>query len=125
MLSNSPGYVGFETAPFKLTQEYIDILGGHQGEPFMRFKSLLVKSFLALRKHADHIILMVEMMGKDSRLPCFYSGEAAVQHLKERFQLSFTESQVTDFIERLIASSSLNMFTRLYDTFQYYSNGIL
>lgn len=125
MLSNSPGYVGFESAPFKLTIEYIELLGGINSELFLEFKALLLKSFMALRKHSENIIMMVEMMVKDSRLACFYSGEAAIQHLRERFQLGLTDIQVSEFIDRLITSSSFNMFTRLYDTFQYYSNGIL
>jgi phosphatidylinositol kinase/protein kinase (PI-3 family) len=125
MLSNSPGYVGFETAPFKLTMEYIELLGGMTSDLFLEFKSLLLRAFIALRKHSDNIILMIEMMMKDSKLPCFYSGEAAIQHLRERFQLGLTESQLSDMVDRMVASSSCNMFTRLYDTFQYYSNGIL
>ncbi|CAG8556963.1 5073_t:CDS:10 [Funneliformis mosseae] len=125
MLSNSPGSVGFELAPFKLSQEYLDILGGIASEKFAEFKSLLKQSFIALRKHADNFVLLVEMMSNDSKLPCFISGELTVAHLKERFQLSLTEPQFEEYVERLIMSSCCNVFTRLYDTFQYYSNGIL
>ena len=125
MLSNSPGYVGFETAPFKLNQEYLEILGGPDGEKTKEFKELMVKGFLALRKHADRIISMIEMMHKDSKLPCFYSGESALSSLRDRFQLSLTEQQATDFVDKLISTSLANVFTKLYDTFQYYSNGIL
>ena len=32
MLSNSPGGVAFETSPFKLTQEFLDIMDGEQSE---------------------------------------------------------------------------------------------
>ncbi|CAG8492708.1 32992_t:CDS:2 [Racocetra persica] len=123
MLSNSPGSVGFELAPFKLSQEYLDILGGVTSEKFAEFKSLLKQAFLELRKHADNFILLVEMMSKDSKLPCFLAGSAA--HLHDRFQLSLTEPQFDEFVEKLIMSSCCNVFTRLYDTFQYYSNGIL
>ncbi|CAI2175619.1 14585_t:CDS:2 [Funneliformis geosporum] len=125
MLSNSPGSVGFELAPFKLSQEYLDILGGIASEKFAEFKTLLKQSFIALRKHADNFVLLVEMMSKDSKLPCFISGDLTVAHLKERFQLSLTEPQFEEYVERLIMSSCCNVFTRLYDTFQYYSNGIL
>src|SRR4051812_49147065 len=64
MLSNSPGSVGFELAPFKLSQEYLDILGGLNSEKFLEFKSLLKKAFIVLRKHADNIVSLVEMMSK-------------------------------------------------------------
>jgi phosphatidylinositol 4-kinase len=45
MLSNSPGSVGFEAAPFKLTQEYIDVLGGVGSPDFEDFKKLCKQAF--------------------------------------------------------------------------------
>jgi len=45
MLSNSPGSVGFEAAPFKLTYEYVDVLGGVQSEDFADFKTLCKQAF--------------------------------------------------------------------------------
>ncbi|RKP09988.1 kinase-like domain-containing protein, partial [Thamnocephalis sphaerospora] len=64
MLSNSPGSVGFEMAPFKLPQEYLDILGGVDSEKFREFKQLLKKAFLAVRKSAENLVLLIEMMQK-------------------------------------------------------------
>lgn len=46
MLSNSPGSVGFEAAPFKLTYEYIELLGGVEGEAFKKFVELFPTSRL-------------------------------------------------------------------------------
>ncbi|CAG8475981.1 585_t:CDS:10 [Diversispora eburnea] len=125
MLSNSPGSVGFELAPFKLSQEYLDILGGLTSEKFAEFKTLLKQAFVALRKHADNFVLLVEMMSKDSKLPCFLSGDMTHSLLKDRFLLSLTEPQFEEFVEKLIMQSCCNVFTRLYDTFQYYSNEYL
>jgi hypothetical protein len=31
---------------------------------------------------------------------------------------------VDEFVDTLIASSANNVFTRLYDSFQYYANGV-
>ena len=45
MLSNSPGSVGFEAAPFKLTQEYVDTLGGVGSEKWEEYKSLCKQAF--------------------------------------------------------------------------------
>lgn len=64
MLSNSPGSVGFELAPFKMPQEYLDILGGLESEKFAEFKRLMKEGFLAVRKHCDQIVGLVEMMEK-------------------------------------------------------------
>ncbi|KAI8983002.1 kinase-like domain-containing protein [Pilobolus umbonatus] len=127
MLSNSPGSVGCEMAPFKLPQEYIDILGGINGEKFAEYKALMKAAFLAVRKHSENILLLTEMMSKDSKLPCFQNGDLTVQQLRDRFQLQLTEPQAEEFVDKLIMSSCCNVFTRLYDTFQYYSqnNGIV
>lgn len=126
ILSNSPGSVGFEMAPFKLPQEYIDILGGVNSEKFAEYKNLTKAAFLALRKHSDNILLLTEMMCKDSKLPCFQNGgQYALSQLRDRFQLQLTDPQVEAHVEKLIMSSCCNVFTRLYDTYQYYSQGIL
>lgn len=45
MLSNSPGAVGFEAAPFKLTQEYMDVLGGVGSADYEDFKRLCKQAF--------------------------------------------------------------------------------
>ncbi|PVV00918.1 hypothetical protein BB560_004686 [Smittium megazygosporum] len=73
MLNNSPGAIGFETAPFKLTSEYVDLLTcnmGIESELFTEFKLLLKTGFLALRKHSDYFISLVQMVAKNSTMPC-------------------------------------------------------
>lgn len=45
MLSNSPGSVGFEAAPFKLTQDYVDVLGGVNSPAFEDYKTLCKQAF--------------------------------------------------------------------------------
>lgn len=45
MLSNSPGSVGFEAAPFKLTQEYIEVLGGIGSDDYEDYKKLCKQAF--------------------------------------------------------------------------------
>ncbi|KAJ1916331.1 Phosphatidylinositol 4-kinase pik1alpha (PI4-kinase)(PtdIns-4-kinase) [Tieghemiomyces parasiticus] len=127
MLTNSPGSMGFEMAPFKLSQEYLDVLGGVDSVKFTEFRDLMVKGFMALRKYAENIILLVDMMQKDSKFPCFTSssGPHATVALRDRFQMSLTEAQVNDYVDKMIISSCCSVYTRLYDTFQYYSNGIL
>ncbi|KAI9268406.1 kinase-like domain-containing protein [Helicostylum pulchrum] len=121
ILSNSPGSVGFEMAPFKLSQEYIDILGGIHSEKFAEYRALMKSAFIAVRKHSDNILLLTEMMSKDSKLPCFVNGQHALSQLRDRFQLQLTDPQVEAFVDKLIMSSCGNVFTRLYDTYQYYS----
>ncbi|ORX67818.1 kinase-like protein [Linderina pennispora] len=125
MLSNSPGSVGFEMAPFKFPMEYVDILGGRESAKFQEFRGLLVKAFLALRKYADNICLLVEMMVKDSPLPCLSGGQATVASLRDRLHLTLSDQQTEELVNGLLMSSCDNVTMRMYDSFQYYSNGIL
>ena len=125
MLSNSPGYVGFESAPFKLSQEYIELLGGLNSPEFNALKDMIFQGFLELRKHFDRIMVLLETMQAESRLPCFYSGEAALTNMRQRFHLTLTDTQLKQIVDRLVISSAFNVFTKLYDSYQYYYNGIL
>lgn len=126
MLSNSPGNMGFEAAPFKLPMEYVEIMGGLDSTGFLQFKKLFKEGFEAARKHSDSILTIVELMQRDSKLDCFMMfGEQTSQHLRERFQLGLTQAAVDAYLDRLIVSSIGSNWTRLYDSFQYYSQGVL
>lgn len=125
LLSNSPGSVGFEGAPFKLTQEYIDLLGGLDSYYFKKFKLLTKEAFKSLRRNAKCIIDMVELMQTDSSLPCFKAGENTSVLLEQRFQLHLTDEEVDSFIDNFLINKSLNSaYTRLYDQFQLLTQGI-
>ncbi|TFY82621.1 hypothetical protein EWM64_g1386 [Hericium alpestre] len=126
MLSNSPGNIGFEASPFKLPFEYVEVLGGVNGEPLREFRRLFREGFEAARKHCDRIITMVELMQKDSALPCFAAfGEQTAVQLRERFQQALTHSFVAEHVDKLIDTSLGSHWTRLYDSYQYYSQSIL
>ncbi|KAH6765455.1 phosphatidylinositol 4-OH kinase beta1 [Perilla frutescens var. hirtella] len=108
MLSNSPGGVNFESAPFKLTRELLEVMDsdaeGVPSEFFDYFKVLCIQGFLTCRKHAERIILLVEML-QDSDFPCFKGGPRTIQNLRKRFHLSLTEEQCVSLVLSLISSS--------------------
>lgn len=60
-----------------------------------------------------------------SQLPCFKSGAATVQNLKNRFHLSCTEEQLQLMVDGMVESSIHSWSTKLYDGYQYFTNGIL
>ncbi|KAI0887452.1 phosphatidylinositol 3 [Annulohypoxylon maeteangense] len=126
MLSNSPGSVGFEAAPFKLTWEYVDVLGGVDSPDFEDFKTLCKQAFQALRRSADNIVDLVSMMGLDSKMPCYSAGVTqATATLRQRFQLHLSADAAESFVETDLITKSLgSYYTRLYDTFQYRTQGI-
>ncbi|XP_042492203.1 phosphatidylinositol 4-kinase beta 1-like isoform X2 [Macadamia integrifolia] len=127
MLSNSPGGVNFESAPFKLTRELLEVMDsdaeGVPSEFFDYFKVLCIQGFLTCRKHAERIILLVEML-QDSGFPCFKGGPRTIQNLRKRFHLSLTEECVS-LVLSLISSSLDAWRTRQYDYYQRVLNGIL
>ncbi|XAO25918.1 hypothetical protein I312_104751 [Cryptococcus bacillisporus CA1280] len=126
MLSNSPGNMGFEAAPFKMLMEYVDIMGGLDSPGYAYFKKLFKEGFEAARKHSDSLITIVELMQKNSKLDCFaLFGDQTAAHLRERFQLGLTTQATDAYLERLIVTSTGSNYTKLYDTFQYYSQGVL
>ena len=71
LLGISPGGINFESAPFKLTSEYIELMGGIDSPIFNYFKTLLFLGFIELRKHIDSLMFILEIMLMDSDLPCF------------------------------------------------------
>lgn len=70
MLSNSPGNIGFEAAPFKLPPEYVEVLGGLTGEAFLEFRRLFREGFEVARKHCDRIISKLPGRSRSRVLTC-------------------------------------------------------
>ncbi|CAB3379442.1 Hypothetical predicted protein [Cloeon dipterum] len=125
ILSTSPRNLGFETSPFKLTQEFVDVMGGEESDMFRYFKLLILQGLLAARKHMDNLLILVEIMRSGSQLPCFKSGAATVQALKNRFHLTLTEEKLERLVDKMVCNSLDSLSTNLYDRYQYITNGIL
>ncbi|RSH90569.1 Phosphatidylinositol 4-kinase pik1alpha (PI4-kinase)(PtdIns-4-kinase) [Saitozyma podzolica] len=120
MLSNSPG----GTLASRL--RHSSYLWRLDSPSWVYFKKLFKEGFEAARKHSDSLITIVELMQKNSKLDCFtLFGDQTSAHFRERFALGLTTSAVDAYLERLIVTSTGSNYTRLYDTFQYYSQGVL
>ncbi|XP_019896853.1 phosphatidylinositol 4-kinase beta isoform X2 [Esox lucius] len=124
ILSSSPRNLGFETSAFKLTSEFVDVMGGLDGDMFNYYKMLMLQGLIAARKHMDKVIQIVEIMQQGSQLPCFH-GSSTIRSLKERFHMSLTEEQLQVLVEQMVDGSMRSITTKLYDGFQYLTNGIM
>ena len=128
MLSTSPGGINFESSPFKLTREYLEVMDsddtGIASEAFNYYKVLCIQGYLAVRKHAERIILLVEMMS-GSGCPCFKAGAKVMNNLRKRFNLGCTEEQCVNIMLSMISDSMDAWCTRQYDFYQRVLNGIL
>uniref|UniRef100_A0A8C8H126 Phosphatidylinositol 4-kinase beta n=1 Tax=Oncorhynchus tshawytscha TaxID=74940 RepID=A0A8C8H126_ONCTS len=124
ILSSSPRNLGFETSAFKLTSEFVDVMGGLDGDMFNYYKVLMLQGLIAARKHMEKVVQIVEIMQQGSHLPCFH-GSSTIRHLKERFHMSLTEEQLQVLVEQMVDGSMRSITTKLYDGFQYFTNGIM
>jgi phosphatidylinositol 4-kinase len=58
---NSPGSLNFESAPFKLTPEFVEVMGGTDSKLYAYFKDLVFRGFMEARKYHEKILLILEM----------------------------------------------------------------
>jgi hypothetical protein len=124
ILGQSPR-LQWESAPFKLTSEWISVMGGPNSDWHNYFSVLFLQGLLAVRKDHERLCWMIESLS-GMGIPCIQNkGADVVGAFKDRLKLSMTEDQVVAYV-RTLTQSALDAFsTRQYDQFQYYVNGIL
>lgn len=118
MLSTSPGELGFEAAPFKLSQELVDVMRDVDGPAdedasnatspstaaaasnFSYFESLCVQGFLAARRQFHRLALLLQNAKEGPELPCFVGGmnggQTVLEDFRERFVLAMTDQVRTE-----------------------------
>ncbi|KAL1499635.1 hypothetical protein AB1Y20_011834 [Prymnesium parvum] len=128
VLGRAPGGVAsLEAAvPFKLTREFVDVLGGPTSPLFTHtFPRLCTAAFRAARAHADTLLSLIEMTSLASGLPCFAAASSSpAAAVRERLALDVPDARLAEHVGRLVALSYANSMTWAYDRFQYLSNGI-
>jgi phosphatidylinositol 4-kinase len=112
--------MAFELSPFKLTPDYLALLHGH----FPLFTQLLKSAFLAVRRRVDDFCVLVELLQRESKLPCFALGEGTVLALRLRLKLELREKEAESWIDSLVERSKGSTWTRGYDFYQALVNGI-
>lgn len=90
--------------------------------PFHTAESL--RMMLVLNPSSD-TILHSDYSCAGSRLPCFGHGPSTVRQMQQRFHMSLTEEQLEVLINGMVETSMHSLTTKLYDRFQYFTNGIL
>ena len=139
--------------PFKLTREMVGVLGGPTAPLFTEtLVDLCTSALRAARAHADSLLALIEMTGYRSDMLCFASGvetplrqarraasgmagaSAPPAHasaalvraaqVRDRLMLEVPEEQLRERVEQLVSLSYNNVYTRAYDEFQRWSNGI-
>ena len=132
MLTNTPGKgINFENVPFKLTDEYVNVMDGAESTHFETFRRKLIDGFKAIQSKAEHLICLVEMMiASQQELAWFIKGrERVISELRNRLfpyngNKKMKRAEWTTYIDDLISASYNNWRTRVYDGFQRWCQGI-
>ena len=95
----APGHeFSFEKAPFKLTQDYIDVMGGLSSPCFREFKRLFVSGLETARANSQIALGLVEIMMYKSKYPCFsgtrYGGRTGIINFQNRLMLKTPDKEV-------------------------------
>lgn len=123
IFSNAPGGAfAFENSPFKITQDYMQLIGGLDSPMLEYFKILLIQGFIALRKYVDDICDIVDIMSKESTLPCF--DKFNMKEFKERFKPNLSDNERAKWVDDLLKSSINSKRTQWYDEYQKMFTGI-
>ena len=129
ILGISPGNNrGFETAPFKFTREYLEILEGEDSQVFEFFVSEFYKGFLAARKYYTHFENIISLMCVEgSSMPCFVGKKPkeVIKQFREKFYLHKPQIKCLEIVRNIIKDAMSSHRTSQYDYFQLLTNGIL
>ena len=126
LLGTSPKNLGFERAQFKLVKSYVDILDGLEGKMFKYFKSQIVKGLIETKKYYEIIATIIKIMSH-SNLACLagQNVDDLINALHKKFLFGYSNEQVEKYVDEMIYNNYENFWTKKYDQFQYWTNGIL
>ena len=127
ILGISPGgNMNFENAPFKITKDYVNLMGGVDSSIFCYFKSLFLRGLFVARKNVDIIANLIEGMGMGVPMPCFEGRnlKEIISNFKDRCFFKFSEVEIVPLVNNLFDKAVNSWRTTQYDYFQKLTNGI-
>jgi len=113
--------MGFESAPFKLSEEMVEVMGGLNSEYFRWYVELCIKGYLACRPHMESIISLAALM-MDTGLSCF--KDETPKNMRNRFSPEKSDREAAEHVKVLIRTSFSNFRTKIYDILQSAANNI-
>ncbi|ETL95689.1 hypothetical protein L917_06555 [Phytophthora nicotianae] len=120
------GMFSVEDAPFKLTKEMVDVMGGLGSHGYKHFRNCLYEGFVVLQKYHSEIAALLQTTGQHSPFPCFHGAKLArvITSLRTRLCVGLSRRDIRHRVDQLIRKSYNAWGTRQYDSFQLRSNNI-
>ena len=121
----APGkQASMETAPWKMTEEMLEVMGGEEGSRTLQFKKLCTACLVALKKHSSEILGLLEIMAYKSNFPSLQYNSRALRDLRGRLMLDVPDDELPGKVDEMFRRSARHMGTVLYDRFQLATNNI-
>ena len=75
----------------------------------------MIRGFFEIRKNLDDILVLIEILMKDSRMPCFKKPKTLLAEIRDRMSLKYNTnmSKETDYFELVdrLVKDSLNAWS--------------
>ncbi|EGZ21959.1 phosphatidylinositol 3 and 4-kinase-like protein [Phytophthora sojae] len=120
------GMFSVEDAPFKLTKEMVDVMGGLGSPGYKHFRNCLCEGFVVLQKYQSEIAALLQTTGQHSPFPCFHGAKLArvIADMRTRLCVGLSRREIRHRADHLLRKSYNAWGTRQYDSFQLRSNNI-
>jgi len=115
-----------ECSPFKLTEEYVELLDGRGSPVYEQYCQACVAAMKESHKHAAVICTMVEIVGTRSQFPCFKQThiDRVMPALQKRLFMGTPAENVEAEVRKMIHKTAGHWGSRRYDWFQNKQQGI-
>ncbi|XP_065188774.1 phosphatidylinositol 3-kinase catalytic subunit type 3-like [Sycon ciliatum] len=96
--------------PMKLNKEMVEGMGGHGSAEYHRFRRHCYQAFLTLRREANLILNLWEVMTEANIADIAQEPDKTVQKVQDKFCLDMSEEEAVKFFQQLIDDSVSALF---------------
>ncbi|KAJ1508729.1 Phosphatidylinositol (PI) 3-kinase [Coelomomyces lativittatus] len=102
--------------PMKLCKEMVEAMGGQGSSHYLRFKDYCFFAFSNLRKSANLILNLLNLMVDANITDIALEPDKAVMKVHEKFRLDLSEEEAIHYFGHLIADSVNALFPQVMET---------
>jgi phosphatidylinositol kinase/protein kinase (PI-3 family) len=91
-----------EKAPWKLTKEMVEVMGGKKSDHFALYVKLCTQALIEARNHSEAVVTMMEIMLYKSSFPAFRYNPNAAKDFRKRLMLNKSDKELPAAVLKLI-----------------------